>query len=136
LLPGAVTDLLTQATISLKLKYRQKTSKPTHLQPIDNPVPVTVGATLSLCLTGILGSCFEIHWGESGVDEQKRAVSEKLIQRFIRTLLHQAGLLDATRHRLRHTRAIEMIRHEASFEDVAATLGNTVAVVAKFYSHE
>ena len=36
----------------------------------------------------------------------------------------------------RHTLAIEMIRHGASFEDVAATLGNTVAVVAKFYSHE
>ena len=30
----------------------------------------------------------------------------------------------------------EMIRHGAAFEDVAAALGNTVAVVAKFYSHE
>jgi hypothetical protein len=29
-----------------------------------------------------------------------------------------------------------MIRHGATFEDVAATLGNTVAAVAKFYSHE
>lgn len=29
-----------------------------------------------------------------------------------------------------------MIRHGATFEDVAAALGNTVGVVAKFYSHE
>jgi hypothetical protein len=29
-----------------------------------------------------------------------------------------------------------MIRAGASFEDVAAALGNTVGVVAKFYSHE
>jgi len=29
-----------------------------------------------------------------------------------------------------------MIRHGATFEDVAAALGNTVAVVAKFDSHE
>jgi len=31
---------------------------------------------------------------------------------------------------------VEMARHGATFEDVAAALGNTVAVVAKFYSHE
>jgi site-specific recombinase XerD len=69
-------------------------------------------------------------------DEQKRAVSEKFFQRYMRTLLDAAGLPDATSHRFRHTLAIEMIRHGASFEDVAATLGNTVAVVAKYYSHE
>jgi hypothetical protein len=34
------------------------------------------------------------------------------------------------------TLAIEMIRAGASFEDVAAAHGNTVGVVAKFYSHE
>jgi len=54
----------------------------------------------------------------------------------IRTLLNAAGLREATSHKFRHTLAIEMIRHGATFEDVAAALGNTVAVVAKFYSHE
>ena len=33
-------------------------------------------------------------------------------------------------------RELALIRHGARFEDVAPALGNTVAVVAKFYSHE
>jgi integrase len=57
-------------------------------------------------------------------------------QKQIRALLDAAGLRNATSHRFRHTLAIEMIRHGATFEDLAAALGNTVGVVAKFYSHQ
>jgi integrase len=71
---------------------------------------------------------------EASAAEKREAV--KYWQKQVRSLLDSAGLPDATSHMFRHTLAIEMIRHGASFEDVAATLGNTVAVVAKFYSHE
>jgi site-specific recombinase XerD len=121
----------------IKLKSRQKTSKKAHLQPIDNAIPVEVGKDLVAVLNGNPRYVFWNFHGEGvASDEQKRAVSEKFFQRYMRTLLDAAGLPDATSHRFRHTLAIEMIRHGASFEDVAATLGNTVAVVAKYYSHE
>ena len=121
----------------IKLKSRQKTSKKAHLQPIDNAIPVEVGKDLVAVLNGNLPYVFWNFHGEGAAsDEQKRAVSEKFFQRYMRTLLDAAGLPDATSHRFRHTLAIEMIRHGASYEDVAATLGNTVAVVAKYYSHE
>ena len=121
----------------IRLRSRQKTSKKTHLQPIDNVIPPAAGKELVSVLNGNPRYVF---WNYSGdgpaTDEQKRAVSEKYFQRYMRTLLDKAGLPDASSHKFRHTLAIEMIRHGASFEDVAATLGNTVAVVAKFYSHE
>jgi integrase/recombinase XerD len=121
----------------IRLQSRQKTSKKAHLQPIDNVVPPEVGKEVLAVLNGNPRYVF---WNYSGdgpaSDEQKRSVSEKYFQRYMRTLLDKAGLPNATSHKFRHTLAIEMIRHGASFEDVAATLGNTVAVVAKFYSHE
>jgi integrase/recombinase XerD len=121
----------------IQLKSRQKTSKKAHLQPIDNAIPVEVGKDLVAVLNGNSRYVFWNYHGEGvASDEQKRAVSEKFFQRYMRTLLDKAGLPEATSHRFRHTLAIEMIRHGATFEDVAAALGNTVGVVAKFYSHE
>jgi integrase len=121
----------------IRLKTRQKTSKKSHLQPIDNAVPASVGKALVAVLNGNPRYVF---WNYNGngpaSDEQKRAVSEKFFQRYMRKLLDKAGLPNATSHKFRHTLAIEMIRHGAGFEDVAAALGNTVAVVARFYSHE
>ena len=121
----------------IQLKSRQKTSKKAHLQPIDNAIPIKVGEDLLAVLNG---SPRYVFWNFSGdgpaSDEQKRAVSEKYFQRYMRTLLDKAELPNASSHKFRHTLAIEMIRHGATFEDVAAALGNTVAVVAKFYSHE
>jgi len=121
----------------IRLKSRQKTSKKAHLQPIDNAVPASVGKALVAVLNGNPRYVFWNYTGSGPAsDEQKRAVSEKFFQRYMRTLLDKAELPNATSHKFRHTLAIEMIRHGASFEDVAAALGNTVAVVAKFYSHE
>jgi site-specific recombinase XerD len=121
----------------IRLRSRQKTSKQAILQSIDNPIPANVGKDLVAVLNGNPRYVFWDFRGEGEASsEQKRDVSEKFFQRYIRTLLDQAGLPNATGHRFRHTLAIEMIRHGASYEDVAATLGNTVAVVAKFYSHE
>ncbi|MGA7402929.1 MAG: tyrosine-type recombinase/integrase [Candidatus Sulfotelmatobacter sp.] len=121
----------------IQLRSRQKTSKKAHLQPIDNVVPPNVGKEVMAVLNGNPRYVFWNFAGDGPAsDEQKRAVSEKYFQRYMRTLLDKAGLPNATSHKFRHTLAIEMIRHGASFEDVAATLGNTVAVVAKFYSHE
>jgi len=121
----------------IRLRSRQKTSKKAHLQPIDNVVPPEVGKELVAVLNGNPRYVFWNYAGDGPAsDEQKRAVSEKYFQRYMRTLLDKAELPNSTSHKFRHTLAIEMIRHGASFEDVAATLGNTVAVVAKFYSHE
>jgi len=121
----------------IHLRSRQKTSKKAHLQPIDNVVPSEVGKNIMAVLNSNPRYVFWNYNGDGPAsDEQKRAVSEKYFQRYMRTLLDKAGLPNATSHKFRHTLAIEMIRHGASFEDVAATLGNTVAVVAKFYSHE
>jgi integrase/recombinase XerD len=121
----------------IRLRSRQKTSKKAHLQPIDNVVPPEVGKELVAVLNGNPRYVFWNYPGDGPAsDEQKRAVSEKYFQRYMRTLLDKAELPNSTSHKFRHTLAIEMIRHGASFEDVAATLGNTVAVVAKFYSHE
>jgi len=41
-------------------------------------------------------------------------------------------LFDATSRKFRHSVAIEMIRHGASFEDADAGLRNAVAVVSSF----
>jgi integrase/recombinase XerD len=121
----------------IHLRSRQKTSKKAHLQPIDNVVPSEVGKNIMAVLNSNPRYVFWNYNGDGPAsDEQKRAVSEKYFQRYMRTLLDKASLPNATSHKFRHTLAIEMIRHGASFEDVAATLGNTVAVVAKFYSHE
>lgn len=121
----------------VRLKSRQKTSKKTNLQPIDNALPKAVGEELVKVLNGNPRYVFWDYAGEGPAsDEQKRNASERYFQKFMRTLLDKAGLPNATSHKFRHTLAIEMVRHGASFEDVAAALGNTVAVVAKFYSHE
>jgi integrase/recombinase XerD len=121
----------------IRLRSRQKTSKKTNLQPIDNAIPKPVGEKLTRVLNDNPRYVFWDYSGEGPAsDEQKRNASERYFQKFIRTLLDKAGMRDATSHKFRHTFAIEMIRHGASFEDVAAALGNTVAVVAKFYSHE
>ena len=120
----------------VQLTSRQKTSKKHHLQAIDNAIPRHVGEALVSVLNGNPRYVF---WsgGKSGdgSDEDKRVGVQHWAKQ-IRTLLNSAGLREATSHKFRHTLAIEMIRHGATFEDVAAALGNTVAVVAKFYSHE
>jgi site-specific recombinase XerD len=120
----------------IQLSSRQKTVKKAQRQGIDNAIPPAVGKAL---LETANGNPRYVFWdgGKSGegTDEEKRG-AVKYWQKAIRTLLDVAGFPKATSHRFRHTLAIEMIRHGATFEDVAAALGNTVGVVAKFYSHE
>lgn len=120
----------------VRLTSRQKTSKKQQRQAINNVIPPHVGKTLIEVLNGNPKYVF---WnggksGEATAEEKREAV--KYWQKQIRILLDKTGFPDATSHKFRHTLAIEMIRAGASFEDVAATLGNTVGVVAKFYSHE
>jgi integrase len=74
--------------------------------------------------------------GDSPVTDGEKRDAVKYWQKRVRALLDSAGLLNATSHKFRHTLVIEMIRHGATFEDVAAALGNTVGFVAKFSSHE
>jgi len=118
----------------IQLASRQKTSKAGQRQPIDNAIPRAVG---KLLLEVLNSNPQYVFWsgGKSGSDEEKRE-AVKYWQKQIRTLLDCAGFPKATSHKFRHTLAIEMIRHGATFEDVAAALGNTVGVVARFYSHE
>lgn len=118
------------------LPCRQKTSKKSERQPIDNAIPPTIGKDLLAVLNGNPRYVF---WNrasaEPATDAEKRD-AVKYWQKQVRALLDAAGFPNATSHKFRHTLAIEMIRHGATFEDVAAALGNTVGVVAKFYSHE
>ncbi len=118
------------------LSSRQKTSKRHTLQAIDNAIPAKVAKELLAVLNGNPRYVFW-HGGKSGegTDAEKRE-AVKHWQKKMRTLLDEAGFPTATSHKFRHTLAIEMIRAGATFEDVAAALGNTVGVVAKFYSHE
>jgi site-specific recombinase XerD len=120
----------------IQLSSRQKTIKQHKRREIDNAIPQHVGEAL---LEVLNGNPRYVFWngGKSGdgADAEKRE-AVKYWQKSIRVLLDKAGFPKATSHRFRHTLAIEMIRHGATFEDVAAALGNTVAVVATFYSHE
>jgi integrase len=103
---------------------------------IDNAVPPAVGRDL---LSVLNGNPRYVFWNRAGTDAATDAEKRDAVkhwQKQIRALLDAAGLPNATSHKFRHTLAIEMIRHGATFEDVAAALGNTVGVVAKFYSHE
>lgn len=121
----------------IQLRSRQKTSKRENLQGINNAIPPFVGEELMAVLNGNPRYVFwnrDESKGDGEETEKRDAV--KYWQKWIRALLDTAGLPEATSHKFRHTLAIEMIRHGASFEDVAAALGNTVGVVAKFYSHE
>jgi hypothetical protein len=121
----------------VRLNTRQKVSKRDFLQPIDNAIPPFVAKELLAVINGNPRYFFWDRKEQGTVDEseaKRRATA--IWQKWIRALLDCAGLPNATSHMFRHTLAIEMIRHGASFEDVAAALGNTVAVVARFYSHE
>jgi site-specific recombinase XerD len=121
----------------VRLKTRQKVSKRDFLQPIDNAIPDFVGKELVAVLNGNPKYIFWDRKEFVGDDEPKaKRKATAIWHKWIRALLDCAGMPNATGHMFRHTLAIEMIRHGASFEDVAAALGNTVAVVAKFYSHE
>ena len=120
----------------IRLKSRQKTSKRETLQRIDNAIPPSVGKAL---LTVANGNPVYVFWNRDGEGRGTDTEKRKAVtywHKWIRALLDTAGLPDATSHKFRHTLGIEMIRHGGTFEDVAAALGNTVAVVAKFYSHE
>ena len=120
----------------VRLASRQKTSKKAQRQMIDNAIPPQVGKDLLAVLNGNKRYVFWNRDGEDAATDIEKRDGVKYWQKQIRALLDNAGLPDATSHKFRHTLAIEMIRHGATFEDVAAALGNTVGVVAKFYSHE
>ena len=120
----------------IRLTSRQKTSKKEQPQMIDNAIPPELGRDLVCVLNGNPRYVFWNKPGENEATPAEKRDAVKSWQKQVRALLDSAGFPAATSHTFRHTLAIEMIRHGASFEDVAAALGNTVAVVAKFYSHE
>ena len=120
----------------IRLASRQKTSKKAQRQMIDNAIPPAVGRELLAVLNGNPRYVFWNRAAENVATDIEKRDAVKYWQKRVRALLDSAGLPAATSHKFRHTLAIEMIRHGATFEDVAAALGNTVAVVAKFYSHE
>ena len=120
----------------IRLASRQKTSKKETRQMIDNAIPPSVGRDLMAALNDNSRYIFWNRVGEDAATPTEKRDAVKFWQKKVRALLDKAGFPNATSHKFRHTLAIEMIRHGATFEDVAAALGNTVAVVAKFYSHE
>ena len=120
----------------VRLASRQKTSKKAHRQMIDNAIPPALGRELLAVLNGNPRFVFWNRASEAAATDAEKRDAVKYWQKQVRALLDRAGFRTATSHKFRHSLAIEMIRHGATFEDVAAALGNTVAVVAKFYSHE
>ena len=120
----------------IRLASRQKTSKKWQRQMIDNAIPPAVGQDLLAVLNGNPRYVFWNRASEDAATDAEKRDAVKYWQKQVRALLDAAGVPNATSHKFRHTLAIEMIRHGATFEDVAAALGNTVGVVAKFYSHE
>jgi site-specific recombinase XerD len=120
----------------VRLTSRQKTSKKAQPQMIDNSIPPDLGRDLVSVLNGNPHYVFWNKPSEQAATSEEKRDAVKFWQKQVRALLDSAGFPNATSHKFRHTLAIEMIRHGATFEDVAAALGNTVAVVAKFYSHE
>jgi len=120
----------------VQLTSRQKTSKKLQPQMIDNAIPPDLGRDLVSVLNGNPRYVFWNRPGQDAAKSEEKRDAVKFWQKQVRALLDSAGFPSATSHKFRHTLAIEMIRHGGTFEDVAAALGNTVAVVAKFYSHE
>lgn len=120
----------------IRLTLRQKTSKKAQRQAIENAIPPAVGKDLLALFNGNPRYVFWDRASEEAATDAEKRNAVKHWQKRVRALLDAAGLPNATSHKFRHTLAIEMIRHGATFEDVAAALGNTVGVVARFYSHE
>ena len=59
------------------------------------------------------------------------------VRRAIRTMasvFRRAGIRNGKTHRFRHTLATRMVENGASFEDVAAVLGNSARIVEKHYA--
>jgi len=103
---------------------------------IDNSIPSDLGEDLVCVLNGNPRFIFWNKVGHAPATAEEKRQAVKYWQKQVRALLDSAGFPNATSHTFRHTLAIEMIRHGATFEDVAAALGNTVAAVARYYSHE
>lgn len=107
---------------------RGKTGKPIHL-PIPygvvqalNRLPVPRGTPAS-------GTPY-FFW--NGVIGERALIGSA--ERTMAAVFAESGVPNAGTHRFRHTLATELLERGATFEDVAAVLGNTAKVVEKHYA--
>jgi site-specific recombinase XerD len=99
-------------------------------QPVFLPVPPDLKAALD-CVPSPNRNPDSRYffWSEQCTVKTQKAH----VDRFMRSLFKQAGIVNGHCHRWRHTLATELLGRGASFEDVADILGNSPEIIRKHY---
>lgn len=69
-------------------------------------------------------------WSEVGSARTMKGIANRVM----RSVFKRSGVLKAHAHRFRHTLATEMLEQGANFGEVADVLGNSAAMVEKYYA--
>ena len=101
-------------------------------EPVRLPVPQELVSALdALPLPrGASVGCRCYFWNGAGSIRALKNTGHRMLDAVFR----RSGVRDAHSHRFRHTLATEMLAHGATYEDVAAVLGNSPAIVRKHYA--
>ncbi len=70
----------------------------------------------------------------SGRQEIEIEYAQRSAEGTMRAVFNRSGVRNAKTHRFRHTLATRMLEQGASYEDVAAVLGNSARIVEKHYA--
>lgn len=70
----------------------------------------------------------------SGREEIEIEYAQRSAEGTMRAVFNRSGVKNAKTHRFRHTLATRMLEQGASYEDVAAVLGNSARIVEKHYA--
>jgi len=101
-------------------------------EPVRLPVPAELAAALdALPLPkGAPPDCPYYFWNGAGSVRALKNDGHRMLD----AVFKASRVRDAHSHRFRHTLATEMLAHGATYEDVAAVLGNSPAIVRKHYA--
>ncbi len=101
-------------------------------EPVRLPVPPRLVAALdALPLPkGAAPGCPYYFWNAVGSVRALKNTGHRMLD----VVFKKSEVRDAHSHRFRHTLATEMLSHGATYEDVAAVLGNSPAIVRKHYA--
>jgi|SRR5579862_1353238 len=99
-------------------------------QPVFLPLPPELKMALD-CVPPPVSNIESRYFFWNGTGKAKTHKAH--IDRCLRAVFKESGVLGAHAHRFRHTLATELLGRGASFEDVADILGNSPAIVRKHY---
>jgi site-specific recombinase XerD len=99
-------------------------------QPVFLPVPPDLKAALD-CTPAPLRSPESRYFFWNGIGTEKTHKAH--VDRCLRAVFKESGVVGAHAHRFRHTLATELLGRGASFEEVADILGNSPEIVRKHY---